>query len=135
MFPSALHSPLTHAPSTPQDALKGSFTARISEELQGARWEAALLTLQEMRERGEVPKLGAVQRWVRECDAKGGDALALRVLDGDDCCFSLSLRFCLSFSLRFCLSLSLPSYLPTLLRLSLRFFAVQVFCGRQLQST
>jgi hypothetical protein len=29
-----------------------------------------------------VPKLGAVQRWVRECDAKGGDALALRVLDG-----------------------------------------------------
>lgn len=43
--------------------------------------------LEEMRTKGQVPKLGALQRWVRDCDAASakngefGDPVVLRVLD------------------------------------------------------
>lgn len=46
-----------------------------------------MTALEEMRTRGQVPKLGALQRWVRDCDAASakngafGDPVVLRVLD------------------------------------------------------
>jgi hypothetical protein len=46
-----------------------------------------MTALEEMRTKGQVPKLGALQRWVRDCDAASakngafGDPVVLRVLD------------------------------------------------------
>ncbi|KII84771.1 hypothetical protein PLICRDRAFT_146256 [Plicaturopsis crispa FD-325 SS-3] len=68
----------------------GTLTARISSACAGARWTDALVLLSEMRLRKQRPKLGALQRWVRDCDAAssasssaddGGDTEVLRVLD------------------------------------------------------
>jgi len=57
-------------------------TGKVSEMISSFAWEQALIELRSMRNRGEIPKLGSVQRWVRECDAAGtSDPLALRVLD------------------------------------------------------
>ena len=47
----------------------GSLTSRISSALVDHRHTDALVLLSEMLIRGQVPKLGALQRWVRECDA------------------------------------------------------------------
>ncbi|KIM43787.1 hypothetical protein M413DRAFT_443685 [Hebeloma cylindrosporum] len=46
-----------------------SLTSRISSALVDHRHTDALVLLSEMLIRGQVPKLGALQRWVRECDA------------------------------------------------------------------
>ncbi|KAF8201347.1 hypothetical protein K438DRAFT_1717077 [Mycena galopus ATCC 62051] len=46
-----------------------SFTSRISAALVDQRHVDALVLLSEMEIRGHLPKLGALQRWVRECDA------------------------------------------------------------------
>ncbi|KAJ7621366.1 hypothetical protein FB45DRAFT_839261 [Roridomyces roridus] len=46
-----------------------SLTSRISSALQDQRHIDALVLLSEMQIRGHLPKLGALQRWVRECDA------------------------------------------------------------------
>lgn len=46
-----------------------SLTSRISSALSDQRHVDALVLLSEMMIRGQVPKLGALQRWVRECDA------------------------------------------------------------------
>ncbi|KAG0019667.1 hypothetical protein BGZ81_009636 [Podila clonocystis] len=60
---------------------------RISDALVDGRWNDAMIALEEMRTRGQVPKLGALQRWVRDCDAASakngafGDPVVLRVLD------------------------------------------------------
>ncbi|KAG0297837.1 hypothetical protein BGZ98_000414 [Dissophora globulifera] len=60
---------------------------RISDALVDGRWQDAMTALEEMRTRGIVPKLGALQRWVRDCDAASaksgafGDPVVLRVLD------------------------------------------------------
>eukprot|EP00759_Apiculatamorpha_spiralis_P012002 PhF_6_TR19100/c0_g1_i1/m.28098 len=60
----------------------GHYTARISDALSDSRWADALMTLAAMRRSGEIPKLGAVQRWVRDVDAAGqNDETALLVLD------------------------------------------------------
>ncbi|KAG8859085.1 hypothetical protein FRB96_004655 [Tulasnella sp. 330] len=64
-----------------------SLTARISSALQDYRFTDALVLLFEMHARRIPPKLGALQRWVRECDATSredgtpGDPDALRCLD------------------------------------------------------
>ncbi|KAL7418370.1 hypothetical protein Q5752_006828 [Cryptotrichosporon argae] len=64
-----------------------SLTSRISAALQDYRFTDALVLLFEMHARGVPPKLGALQRWVRECDATSnadgspGDAEAFRCLD------------------------------------------------------
>ncbi|KAJ3180199.1 hypothetical protein HDU85_004202 [Gaertneriomyces sp. JEL0708] len=64
-----------------------TLTGKISDALTDGRWEDAMLALNEMRERGQTPKLGALQRWVRDCDAVGsqdgfdGSPEILRVLD------------------------------------------------------
>ncbi|KAG9001103.1 hypothetical protein FRB94_007162 [Tulasnella sp. JGI-2019a] len=64
-----------------------SLTARISSALQDYRFTDALVLLFEMHARRIPPKLGALQRWVRECDATSkedgtpGDPEALRCLD------------------------------------------------------
>ncbi|KAF9089761.1 hypothetical protein BGX29_011877 [Mortierella sp. GBA35] len=60
---------------------------RISDALVDGRWDDAMTALEEMRTKGQVPKLGALQRWVRDCDAASarngefGDPIVLRVLD------------------------------------------------------
>ncbi|KAG0226823.1 hypothetical protein B0O80DRAFT_392024 [Mortierella sp. GBAus27b] len=60
---------------------------RISDALVDGRWTDATTALEEMRARGQVPKLGALQRWVRDCDAASaksgafGDPVVLRLLD------------------------------------------------------
>ncbi|KAF9964291.1 hypothetical protein BGZ70_006675 [Mortierella alpina] len=60
---------------------------RISDALVDGRWNDAMTALEEMRTRNQVPKLGALQRWVRDCDAASaksgafGDPVVLRVLD------------------------------------------------------
>lgn len=46
-----------------------SLTSRISSALIDRRHVDALVLLSEMEIREQVPKLGALQRWVRECDA------------------------------------------------------------------
>eukprot|EP00026_Physarum_polycephalum_P003382 Phypoly_transcript_03393.p1 GENE.Phypoly_transcript_03393~~Phypoly_transcript_03393.p1 ORF type:complete len:466 (-),score=86.12 Phypoly_transcript_03393:1075-2361(-) len=64
-----------------------SLTGRISDSLVAGRWEDALDDLKEMRARGRAPPLGALQRWVRDCDAASardgayGNPVVLRVLD------------------------------------------------------
>eukprot|EP01113_Clastostelium_recurvatum_P032326 TRINITY_DN4139_c0_g1_i2.p1 TRINITY_DN4139_c0_g1~~TRINITY_DN4139_c0_g1_i2.p1 ORF type:complete len:540 (+),score=116.92 TRINITY_DN4139_c0_g1_i2:92-1711(+) len=61
-----------------------SLTGRISDALADSRWNDALVALAEMRERKQTPKLGALQRWVRDCDAvQGGSTSAPASLDGD----------------------------------------------------
>jgi len=49
--------------------LGNSLTSRISSALIDQRHVDALVLLAEMVIREQVPKLGALQRWVRECDA------------------------------------------------------------------
>eukprot|EP00164_Ancoracysta_twista_P005161 GFYU01007039.1.p1 GENE.GFYU01007039.1~~GFYU01007039.1.p1 ORF type:complete len:483 (+),score=110.42 GFYU01007039.1:98-1546(+) len=57
-------------------------SGRVSEMIQNHAWDSALTELAEMKARNEKPKLGSLQRWVRECDAAGvSDSEALRVLD------------------------------------------------------
>lgn len=64
-----------------------SLTSKISAALRDYRFTDALVLLFEMYTRRLPPKLGALQRWVRECDATSapdgspGDAEALRCLD------------------------------------------------------
>ncbi|KAI8585566.1 hypothetical protein BDZ88DRAFT_432262 [Geranomyces variabilis] len=65
-----------------------TLSGRVSDALADGRWNDALVLLAEMRERGMVPKLGALQRWVRDCDAVSGpdgglkgQGEVLRVLD------------------------------------------------------
>ncbi|KAJ3021539.1 hypothetical protein HKX48_008301 [Thoreauomyces humboldtii] len=65
-----------------------SPSGRISDALTDGRWEDAMTTLAEMRAKGHRVPLGALQRWVRDCDAVSstdggldGDPEVLRVLD------------------------------------------------------
>jgi hypothetical protein len=59
-----------------------SLSQVVSDALRDSRWPDALRALDTMRQRKHVPKLGSVQRWVRECDAAGDDdADAMLVLD------------------------------------------------------
>jgi hypothetical protein len=54
----------------------------VSDALRDSRWTDALKSMEQMRQRGFLPKLGSVQRWVRECDAAGdADPMAIQVLD------------------------------------------------------
>ncbi|TYJ51825.1 hypothetical protein B9479_007581 [Cryptococcus floricola] len=67
--------------------LGASLTSKISAALQDYRFTDALIFLFEMYTRRLPPKLGALQRWVRECDATSGadgapgDPEALKCLD------------------------------------------------------
>ncbi|GAA5944826.1 hypothetical protein JCM3775_007320 [Rhodotorula graminis] len=64
-----------------------SLSSRISAALTHHRHVDALVLLAELRIRDQHPKLGALQRWVRDCDAASrsdgsfGDDMVLRVLD------------------------------------------------------
>ncbi|KIM78401.1 hypothetical protein PILCRDRAFT_586744 [Piloderma croceum F 1598] len=70
-----------------QEGTGSSLTSRISSALSGDRWTDAKVLLAEMRIRKQRPKLGALQRWTRECDAAStadgseGDREVLSVLD------------------------------------------------------
>jgi hypothetical protein len=58
-------------------------TARVSAALADGRWTDARALLAEMQVRRQAPKLGALQRWVRECDAAAArdGAVVWAVLD------------------------------------------------------
>ena len=59
-----------------------SLSQVVSDALRDARWGDAIRALDKMRQRNQQPKLGSVQRWVRECDAAGDyDSQAMLVLD------------------------------------------------------
>jgi hypothetical protein len=47
------------------------FTAAVSAALQDKRWLDAVTVLEAMQQYGKVPRLGAVQRWVRDADQVG----------------------------------------------------------------
>jgi hypothetical protein len=70
-----------------QEGTGSSLTSKISSALAGNRWTDAKVLLAEMRIRKQRPKLGALQRWTRECDAAStadgseGDKEVLSVLD------------------------------------------------------
>lgn len=60
----------------------GGHVSRVSDALSDGRWEDAKLALEGLRKTGEIPKLGTVQRWVRDCDLAGvEDKEALVCLD------------------------------------------------------
>ncbi|KAI9363988.1 hypothetical protein DFJ73DRAFT_480480 [Zopfochytrium polystomum] len=46
-----------------------SLPGRVSDALADRRWHDAVALLAEMRALGIAPRLGALQRWVRDCDA------------------------------------------------------------------
>ena len=60
-----------------------SLTQRVSLALKDARWSEAIYLLSLMREKKQIPKLGALQRWTRDLDAVDAenDAFTFRVLD------------------------------------------------------
>lgn len=70
-----------------QEGTGTSLTSRVSSALTDQRWTDAKVLLAEMRIRRQRPKLGALQRWTRECDAAStadgsdGDREVLGVLD------------------------------------------------------
>ncbi|KAG0244533.1 hypothetical protein BGW41_007296 [Actinomortierella wolfii] len=72
---------------TATTGMGNSAIGRISDALADGRWNDAMAALEEMRLRKQIPKLGALQRWVRDCDAASaksgafGDPVVLRVLD------------------------------------------------------
>ncbi|OZJ04572.1 hypothetical protein BZG36_02757 [Bifiguratus adelaidae] len=80
-----VHTLYTHI--TAKTGQGTTLSGRISDALTDGRWADALGALTEMRARGQVPKLGALQRWVRDCDAASardgtfGNPQVLRVLD------------------------------------------------------
>ena len=52
----------------PPPAEDASLSGRVSAAFRNRDWAAALALLRQMAAQGDVPKLGAMQRWVRDCD-------------------------------------------------------------------
>jgi hypothetical protein len=61
----------------------GSLINQVSDALRDGRWDDAIYSLTIMRAQNKVPKLGAVQRWTRDCDAAGehSSSQSIKVLD------------------------------------------------------
>ncbi|KAF6266305.1 hypothetical protein COO60DRAFT_446465 [Scenedesmus sp. NREL 46B-D3] len=57
------------------------FTSVVCAAMRDKDWLAALQALQAMARHSKVPKLGAVQRWVRDADQAGDDAVTARLID------------------------------------------------------
>jgi pentatricopeptide repeat protein len=71
------------APTTPPAPTTASaWTSAVSSALERRRWDEACRLLDGMRRAGKAPKLGAIQRWVRDADAAGDEAVAARVICG-----------------------------------------------------
>jgi len=59
-----------------------SLSGKVSDALRDKQYDIAIDLLASMRQRSEVPRLGALQRWVRDCDAVGfADRMIIRTLD------------------------------------------------------
>lgn len=54
--------------STESHNARGSFSGRITSHFIAREWEDALQLLREMRLNGSTPKLGSLQRWIRDAD-------------------------------------------------------------------
>lgn len=91
-YPDSLKEPQYKPLRTALHALKSSKTpagvslsGQISDALADECYAEALVLLQEMRSKSASPKLGALQRWVRSCDAASADgsrnAHIMKVLD------------------------------------------------------
>jgi hypothetical protein len=74
----AVETAITKAVRKPH---RKDWTKSISEHLLRSQWQLALDSLKSMREAKQVPKLGAVQRWVRLADLTGKESLAATLLD------------------------------------------------------
>lgn len=57
------------------------YTYAISAALHKSDWLAALQILEAMTACGKLPKLGAIQRWVRDADQAGCEAVTARLID------------------------------------------------------
>lgn len=69
------------AASAPSGAAGGgNLSFLVSQALQARDWGAAVAHLRAMRAARRAPKLGAVQRWVRDADAAGSEEVAARVI-------------------------------------------------------
>ncbi|KAJ3106646.1 hypothetical protein HK100_003705 [Physocladia obscura] len=84
---SALHSLKQLAASHAGIGTGSSLAGQVSDAISDQRWADAMDTLAEMRTTKQFPKLGALQRWVRDCDAAAStttqrrDQQVMRVLD------------------------------------------------------
>ncbi|KAI8829270.1 hypothetical protein BJ741DRAFT_623473 [Chytriomyces cf. hyalinus JEL632] len=64
-----------------------SLSGRVGDAVSDQRWQDAMDALSEMRAQRQYPRLGALQRWVRDCDAAAStttlkrDTQVMRVLD------------------------------------------------------
>lgn len=67
------------------EGLGTSLSSRISAALQDYRFTDALILLFEMHTRRLPPKLGSLQRWVRECDATVSASGETRDIDAMKC--------------------------------------------------
>ncbi|KAI9351283.1 hypothetical protein BDR26DRAFT_815797, partial [Obelidium mucronatum] len=82
-----LHSLRQQAASHAGIGAGSSLAGKVSDAISDQRWQDAMDTLSEMRAQKQFPKLGALQRWVRDCDAAANtttqkrDQVVMRVLD------------------------------------------------------
>jgi hypothetical protein len=72
---------LAGGPQLNSGSSSSKFTFVVSAALQDKNWLAALEALQAMACYNKVPKLGAIQRWVRDADQAGDEAVTARLID------------------------------------------------------
>ncbi|KAJ3067647.1 hypothetical protein HDU98_009143 [Podochytrium sp. JEL0797] len=83
----ALHSLRQQAASQAGIGAGSSLAGKVSDAISDQRWLDAMESLSQMRATRQFPKLGALQRWVRDCDAAANtttqqrDQVVMRVLD------------------------------------------------------
>ncbi|ORY52358.1 hypothetical protein BCR33DRAFT_655362 [Rhizoclosmatium globosum] len=82
-----LHTLRQQAASQAGIGAGSSLAGKVSDAISDQRWQDAMDVLSEMRAQKQFPKLGALQRWVRDCDAAANtttqqrDQVVMRVLD------------------------------------------------------
>ncbi|KAI8612041.1 hypothetical protein BC830DRAFT_1138583 [Chytriomyces sp. MP71] len=82
-----LHSLRTGAAAHAGIGAGTSLAGKVSDAVSDHRWQDAMDALSEMRAQRQYPRLGALQRWVRDCDAVASttthrrDGIVMRVLD------------------------------------------------------
>jgi hypothetical protein len=72
---------LAGGPALNSGSSSSKFTFAVSAAMRDKNWLAALQALQAMACYNKVPKLGAIQRWVRDADQAGDEAVTARLID------------------------------------------------------